>query len=81
MRAILPLCAAIPERAVPAGETIIREGERSGALHVLRRMYLSVTTTCASSVTAEETSRWSPAMTIRSNCGHTRSTQSSCFSV
>jgi CRP-like cAMP-binding protein len=35
MRAILPLCAAMPDRAVPAGEVILREGERSGALYVL----------------------------------------------
>ena len=35
MRAILPLCAAMPERAVPAGQTILQEGQRSGALYVL----------------------------------------------
>jgi CRP-like cAMP-binding protein len=35
MRTILPLCAGLPERAVPAGETILREGQRSGALYVL----------------------------------------------
>jgi CRP-like cAMP-binding protein len=35
MRAILSLCASMPERAVPAGQIILREGERSGALYVL----------------------------------------------
>jgi len=35
MRAILPLCAAMPERAVPTGQTILQEGQRSGALYVL----------------------------------------------
>jgi CRP-like cAMP-binding protein len=35
MRDILRLCAGMPERTVPAGETILREGERSGALYVL----------------------------------------------
>jgi CRP/FNR family cyclic AMP-dependent transcriptional regulator len=35
MRNILPLCAGLPERAVAAGETILSEGERSGALYVL----------------------------------------------
>lgn len=35
MLTILPLCSGLPVRTVPAGETILREGDRSGALYVL----------------------------------------------
>jgi CRP-like cAMP-binding protein len=42
MRTILSLCASMPERAVPAGETILREGERSGVLYVLIEGFVEV---------------------------------------
>lgn len=32
---VLRLCAGMPERAVGAGEVILREGERSGMLYIL----------------------------------------------
>ena len=35
MREILQQCRAMPERSVPAGEDILREGDRTGVLFVL----------------------------------------------
>ena len=35
MREILKHCAAIPQCGVPAGEAILREGDRSGRIYVL----------------------------------------------
>lgn len=35
MREILRLCGDTPQRAVPAGETILREGDRTGVLFIL----------------------------------------------
>jgi CRP-like cAMP-binding protein len=35
MREILSFSADVPERTVAAGETILREGERSGVLFIL----------------------------------------------
>jgi CRP-like cAMP-binding protein len=35
MREILALCGHMPERTVPAGETILEEGGRSGVLFIL----------------------------------------------
>ena len=35
MREILPLCTGMPQRAVPAGETILHEGDRTGVLFIL----------------------------------------------
>ncbi len=35
MREILRLCAGMPERSVAAGETILREGDRTGVLFIL----------------------------------------------
>ena len=35
MREILGLCSAMPERAIPAGESILREGDRTGVLFIL----------------------------------------------